>query len=168
MGVNAKSSSPAPGYYPGPKRILLAVDDPEGLEELASGLREDGHTVVEFEDGSELWDHLTAESAAVRASPGADVIIAELSLPGMDGLQILERLRERGNLTHFILLAWPDEAAVRPAKTGIASFLYEKPVEVRDIRNALFSLTGGSFHEEAAALRKRIESIALGSRFRVL
>jgi CheY-like chemotaxis protein len=168
MGVNAKSSSPAPGYYPGPKRILVAIDDPEGLEELASGLREDGHTVVEFEDGSELWDHLTADSAAVRASPGADVIIAELSLPGMDGLQILERLRERGNLTHFILLAWPDEAAVRPAKTGIASFLYEKPVEVRDIRNALFSLTGGSFHEEAAALRKRIESIALGSRFRVL
>lgn len=162
------AASPSPPYYPAPKRVLLAMDDLESRETLADALREDHHDVVELEDGLELWDYLSA-STSPRAIPQTDVIISDLSLPGMDGIEILERLRRRGDMTHFVLLASPSEASAYAVEaTPVAAFLYEKPLDVQDIRDALFSLTGGSFHESAAALRARISSLARGSRFRVL
>jgi CheY-like chemotaxis protein len=169
MAVNPKPARlPAPAYYPAPKRVLLAMDDLDGREELASALREDHHTVVELEDGLELWDYLSADPLP-RKSPLTDVIICDSSLPGKDGLEILVALRERADLTHFILLAEPAEAKLQALRAGpLVAFLYEKPVNAHDIRDALFSLTGGSFHEEASALRVRIQSLARGSRFRVL
>jgi CheY-like chemotaxis protein len=169
MAVKPKRARiPSPAYYPAAKRVLLAMDDLDDREELAGALREDHHTVVELEDGLELWDYLSADPSA-RESPKTDVIISDSSLPGMGGLEILAALRERGDLTHFILLAQPEEAKLPAVRAGpVAAFLYEKPVNAHDIRDALFSLTGGSFHEEASALRDRIKSLARGSRFRVL
>jgi CheY-like chemotaxis protein len=162
------AASASPAYYPAPKRVLLAMDDLDSREVLARALREDQHDVLELEDGLELWDYLSAGTAP-RASPRTDVIIADLLLPGMDGIEILELLRGRGDMTHVVLLASPSQAS-RYAEEArpLAAFLYEKPLDVHDIRDALFSLTGGSFHESAAALRTRIGSLARGSHFRLL
>jgi CheY-like chemotaxis protein len=157
-----------PRYYPAPKTVLLAMDDADGRAELAAALRIDEHVVIEVEDGLELWDYLSTH-ASTRPGPVPDVIISDLALAGASGLEILERLRARKDMTHFILLALPSEAQLHAAEARpIAAFLYEKPVDVQDIRDALFSLTGGSFHEEAAALRARINSLARGNRFRSL
>ena len=97
------------------------------------------------------------------------MIISDVALAGMSGIQILALLRERGDLTCFVLLAWPEEDVVpvveaRPA----AAFLYEKPVDVQDIRDALFSMAGGSFQQEACALKARMDALAQANRFRAL
>lgn len=161
------AATPLPRYYPAPKRVLLAVDDLDSREALASALREDQHTVVDLEDGLELWDYLSGPTT-LRAPPRIDVIISDLSLPGMDAIDILKLLREGGDRPHVVLLASPSEAKLYAVEArSVAAFLYEKPLDVHDIRHALFSLTGGSFHESAVALRARIGSLARGSRFRL-
>ena len=68
---------------------VLVVDDEEIVRESLSGwLRKDGHHVVAAPDGK-------AAVAALRAEPW-DVVLVDLKMPGMDGLQVLEEAwRER-------------------------------------------------------------------------
>ncbi|MEG2421846.1 MAG: response regulator transcription factor, partial [Oscillospiraceae bacterium] len=49
-------------------------------------LKSTGYTVVEFESGEDFFGE----------NPGADLFLLDVMLPGMDGLEILRRLRQRG------------------------------------------------------------------------
>jgi DNA-binding response OmpR family regulator len=76
---------------------LLLIEDFQLLRDsLAQGLREAGFAVDATGDGEEgLW---------YATSGSYDVIILDLLLPGLDGLTILKRLRERRSSDHVIIL----------------------------------------------------------------
>ena len=112
-----------PGLCPGAERErmakVLVVDDERGIRELLSDkLAEAGHEVIEAGDGQ------TALERAWQESP--DVILLDVLMPVMDGLQALARLRQdpategipvilltafsplKGEQTAIELEAWPE------------------------------------------------------------
>jgi two-component system, OmpR family, response regulator len=70
-------------------RLLLVEDEPDLLESLALALREEGYAVDTAADGEEGWFKADAWNY--------DVIILDVMLPGMDGWQILKKIRTKGN-----------------------------------------------------------------------
>ncbi|WP_129842255.1 response regulator transcription factor [Streptomyces sp. RFCAC02] len=83
-------------------RVLLAEDDASISEPLARALRREGYEVEVREDGP----------AALRAglAGDVDVVVLDLGLPGMDGLEVCRRLRTEGlTLPVLVLTARADE-----------------------------------------------------------
>ena len=80
--------------------ILVVEDERRMAELLRKGLKEEGHSVMVAYDGRE-----GLEAARMRAF---DAIILDLMLPGLDGFQVLRRLRELGNTTPILVLTARD------------------------------------------------------------
>ena len=74
------------------RRRVLVVDDDEGVRTSVTwALEADGFTVESVEDGVSAIDH-------IEASPPS-LVVLDLSLPGIGGLDILRRVREREQRT---------------------------------------------------------------------
>ena len=107
---------------------ILVVDDEEAIR-LALGelLRSEGHDVREAEAGDMAL-------AALDGAP-ADLVLADLRMPRMDGMQLLDAVRARFPETLFVLVtAQGDErTAVQALKLGAYDYL-PKPFDNEEIR----------------------------------
>jgi DNA-binding response OmpR family regulator len=87
--------------------LLIIEDYKPLLDSLSKGLRECGYAVDAAADGKEgLW-HAT--------SGDYDVIILDLMLPGLDGLSILKKVREKNKNTAVLILTARDQVEDRVA-----------------------------------------------------
>ncbi len=77
-------------------RVLLAEDDTAISEPLARALRREGYQVDVREDGPAALD--------CALSSGVDLLVLDLGLPGMDGLEVCRRLRSEGQLFPVLVL----------------------------------------------------------------
>jgi DNA-binding response OmpR family regulator len=77
-------------------RVLLAEDDEAIAEPLARALRREGHDVQVHGDGQAAYE-------AVRAG-SADLLVLDLGLPGMDGLEVCRALRAGGHTLPVLML----------------------------------------------------------------
>ena len=77
-------------------RVLMIEDDVEAAEVLSQGLRECGHGVAAAGDAAAGLD--------AAAGGGFDVIVLDRMLPDGDGLDVLENLRRRGDVTPVVFL----------------------------------------------------------------
>src|ERR1700759_5578857 len=67
----------------------LVVDDSAATRRiLCHMLREFGYEVVEAEDGTQAWQTLKHQGAAI------ELLLADWNMPGMDGLSLVKRVRE--------------------------------------------------------------------------
>jgi two-component system OmpR family response regulator len=82
-------------------RILIADDDPHIRELLSFALTKAGMSVTEVGDGE------AALAAAAAQTP--DLIILDINMPRMDGLEVCRRLRAEGNLPILFLSSRDDE-----------------------------------------------------------
>ena len=82
------------------KKILFADDDPEIREVVRILLARDGYEVVEAVNGIE---------AVEKADHTIDLIILDVMMPGMDGFQVLQKIREKNNVPVLMLTAKSDE-----------------------------------------------------------
>ncbi|MYT32649.1 response regulator [Streptomyces sp. SID8354] len=83
------------------KRVLVVDDDPTVSEVVAGYLHRAGFAVEVSADGP-------AAVARAAARP-PDLVVLDLMLPGMDGLEVCRRLREQGPLPVIMLTARGDE-----------------------------------------------------------
>ncbi|MCP2169994.1 response regulator transcription factor [Goodfellowiella coeruleoviolacea] len=82
--------------------VLLAEDDPAIAEPLSRALQREGYTVQVVTDGPAALD--------VAAAGGVDLLVLDLGLPTMDGLEVCRRLRAGGRgLPVLMLTARADE-----------------------------------------------------------
>ena len=76
-------------------RVLLAEDDPAISEPLARALRREKYDVEVFEDG---------QSALDAAGTEPDLLVLDLGLPVMDGLEVCRRIRAAGHTFPVLIL----------------------------------------------------------------
>ena len=126
-----------PASAPSPARLLLAEDDFELRELLASVLRADGHEVVEACDGNELWALLSRESEADDQAPFS-LVVSDVRMPGLNAFEVLTRLRRALTETPVILItAFGDQTThLRGLRLG-ASRVLDKPFDCDELRDAV-------------------------------
>jgi len=107
-------------------RILVVEDYPPVRKSVVKALREEGFSVDEAADGA---------LALVMASGGRyDVLILDLMLPELGGLEVLERLRRAGETCHVILLTAKDTVPDRVAGLDLGADDYlVKPFAMEEL-----------------------------------
>ena len=78
-------------------RVLLAEDDPTISEPLARALRREGYVVTLAEDGQ-------AALLAATTGEGHDLLVLDLGLPVMDGVEVCRRVRDAGSSMPVLML----------------------------------------------------------------
>ncbi|HTQ84835.1 MAG TPA: sigma 54-interacting transcriptional regulator, partial [Candidatus Solibacter sp.] len=133
-------------------RSVLIVDDEEGIRQsLASILREEGYTTDSVQSGEECL-----EAAKRRAY---DLVLLDIWLDGMDGLETLRRLNELARPPVVVVISGHGtiETAVRATKLGAFDFI-EKPLALEKmlvaVRNALAQ---AHLQEENRLLRAELD-----------
>jgi two-component system OmpR family response regulator len=98
-------------------RILVVEDDLEAQRYLVNGLKEAGHVVDDSDDGE--------IGLSLSLSRPYDVAIVDRMLPKMDGLKLVEELRQHGNVTPVLFLSALSEVddRVRGLKAGGDDYL---------------------------------------------
>lgn len=101
--------------------LLIVDDEPNIRRMLAALLREEGYTTSEAGDGSEAITRMAEQEA--------DVILLDLALPGVTGLELLDTLHARWPLTPIIMMSGRASLsdAVQATKRGAFHFI-EKPL----------------------------------------
>ncbi|MGN7727085.1 response regulator [Luteimonas sp. 22616] len=120
-----------------PLRVALA-DDQALVRAGLRALLENLGIVVAFEvdDGGALL-------AQVARTP-VDAILSDIRMPGMDGIAMLHKLRERGDATPVLLLTTfdDDDLPLRAAEAGAQGFLL-KDAAPEDLREAIIRVAAG-------------------------
>ncbi|MCD2442044.1 response regulator transcription factor [Agromyces sp. SYSU K20354] len=107
------------------RRVLLVDDDPTVAEVASSYLRAGGFVVEEAGDG------FAALQAAERFAP--DLIVLDRMLPGIDGLEVFRRLRERMSTPVILLTALGSEdERIAGLEAGADDYL-AKPFSPREL-----------------------------------
>lgn len=88
-------------------RILLVEDSPPLRQPMVKALKASGYAVDATGDGAEGWE--------MTKDHDYDVVILDIMLPGMDGREILRRMRAAGNVTPVLFLTAKDAIADRVA-----------------------------------------------------
>jgi len=107
-----------------PARILLVDDEEDFVEMLSLRMQEMGQTVMTAGDGEACLKLLEKENGNL------DVVILDIRMPGMDGIEVLREIRRRFPLLEVIMLTGhgTTESAVEGMKLGAYDYLL-KPAE---------------------------------------
>lgn len=87
-------------------RILVVDDDPLAGEMTAAILEEAGHDCLLAANGLEALEQL-------GQTPAVDVVVSDLHMPLLSGLELFQELREQGLTLPFVLLTGDDPAPLR-------------------------------------------------------
>lgn len=127
-------------------RVLLAEDDQAIAEPLARALRREGYTVEVREDGP------SALKAALE--PGLDLLVLDLGLPGMDGLEVCRRMRaEGGSAPVLVLTARADEVDTVVGLDAGADDYVTKPFRLAELLARVRALLRRGSSETSAAIQ---------------
>ena len=107
-------------------RILLVEDEVKTLHSLRQGMEEQGWTVNTATEGD--------TGLRLASSEGYDVIVSDITLPGISGLELCARLREKGIRTPLMLLTALSDTDDKVAglESGADDYL-AKPFEFREL-----------------------------------
>jgi DNA-binding NtrC family response regulator len=110
------------GRFPMAKTVLVVDDDPTQRRLAQAVLEREGYAVVHAESGGEAIDRLTKGG-------GADVVLLDMVMPGMSGMEALAEIRTAGVTTPVIVLTASGgvDAVVEAMQAGAQDF-FVKPV----------------------------------------
>ena len=114
--------------------LLVADDDPAVRESLQRALTREGYGVVLASDGQSALERLQAG--------GIDLVLSDLKMPGLSGLELLPKAKAVAPEVDFIMLTafGTVEEAVRAMKDGATDFLtkpFQRAQLVKAVRQAL-------------------------------
>lgn len=113
-------------------RLLLADDDEIFCRAVARLLAPLGAEVVVARDGKELLELLERGGFAV--------VVSDIKMPHLTGVEVLTRRRAAGDATPFLLMTGNAEHAGAAASMGAP--VYEKPVPARTLMTGIGALLG--------------------------
>lgn len=108
-------------------RVLIVEDEPRLAENIARGLREAAAYAVDVVHDGE------AGLSAIQANP-YDAVILDLMLPKLDGMQVLQRIRQAGRRTPVLVLTARDdkESVIALLNAGADDYL-TKPFDLGEL-----------------------------------
>ncbi len=129
-------------------RILIVEDDADHGRSLREAIADLGYD-------AELAPAGQAGVAAFRAQ-GADVVLSDLVLPDIDGIEVMQRIRDldAGRTPVILMTAYGSiDSSVRAMKEGAYDYL-QKPLDIDELQAKLARAL------EAARLRKQVERLS--------
>jgi DNA-binding response OmpR family regulator len=120
-----------------PARVLLAEDDRDMREMIASALRADGHHVDEAADGRTA---LVRIARAISASNAYQLVISDIRMPICGGLEILEDLRRQNTDVPMILMTAFGDETMQSAVRAQGAILLNKPFDLDELRVTVVSM----------------------------
>lgn len=112
-------------------KILVVEDDQMIREGICEYLVEFGYSVIEASDGSEALDSF---------SESVNLVILDIQIPFINGLDVLKEIRKKSNLPILILTAFSDEDYKIEAFTHLADGYIEKPFSLPVLKVRVDSL----------------------------
>ncbi|CAH2602762.1 Histidine kinase [Rhodovastum atsumiense] len=138
-GAQREAPAPRPGVAPvaGLARRLLLVDDEEMVREtLAATLEDAGFVVLGAGSGQEAL-------ALLEAGEAVDMIISDISMPGLDGPALIRAAQQRRpGLPGILLTGFAGEASQLIAGEGSGVSLLRKPVGLAGLLDAIEAALG--------------------------
>src|SRR6187431_342042 len=132
---------------------ILLVDDEESIQTLLTyPLERDGYTVVQARDGEEALRKFEEDHV--------DLVVLDVMLPRLDGLEVCKRLRSQSNVPIIMLTARGEELdKVLGLELGADDYI-TKPFSIREFRSRIRALLRRA--ASPAATRERQEVIEQG------
>ncbi len=110
---------------------ILIIDDEQSIREtLEMFLHEKGYAVMTSEDGVQGLE------AVQRERP--DIVILDIRLPGMGGLEVLQKIKEKGEDIYVIMITayHAMETTIQAMKLGAYEYIH-KPIDVDELEIAI-------------------------------
>ena len=119
-------------------RLLIVEDEKELCDTISKSLYESGYEVDTCYDGYEALDYILTEDY--------DLIVLDLNLPGMDGMDILRELRKENEETKVLILSARSQIIdkVEGLDAGANDYM-EKPFHIQELEARIRSLTRRKF-----------------------
>ena len=134
-----------------PINILIVDDERDFVEVLSLRLTDAGHRVRAAYNGKEALSVL-AETEP-EALPDVDVIILDIKMPGMDGIETLKQIKTKYPVVEVILLT--GHGAVDTAVTGLKSGAFDYLLKPADFDELIVKLEAARKQRDAQAARIR-------------
>lgn len=127
-------------------RILIVEDEIDLCDTIAEGLQIDGYAVDRCYDGEEAYELITTETY--------DLVVLDLNLPGMDGIDVLTELRKQNTELKVLILSARGSVSdkVLGLDTGANDYL-AKPFDFEELEARIRSLLRRTFTQENTVLR---------------
>ena len=129
-------------------RLLVVEDDKTLREGIGEYLTEFGYTVIEAKDGRE---------AISRFNHDINLIILDIQIPFVNGLDVLKEIRKKSKVPVLILTAFSDEEYKIEAFTNLADGYIEKPFSLPVLKARIDSLMKKNFGQIEKFEYKNIE-----------
>ena len=112
-------------------RILVVEDEQHLAEGIRFNLELDGYAVETLGDGLRAVERLAPEPSEPRPGPPIDLVLLDVMLPGIDGFEIVTRMRQAGNFAPVLMLTAKGlpEDVVHGLEAGADDYL-PKPFEL--------------------------------------
>jgi len=128
---------------------ILLVDDEDSIQTLLTfPLQRDGYTVVQARDGEEALRRFREEPV--------DLVVLDIMLPRVDGLEVCRRLRAESTVPIIMLTARDDELdTVLGLELGADDYI-TKPFSIREFRSRVKALLRRASHPPLAAHQEEV------------
>jgi two-component system alkaline phosphatase synthesis response regulator PhoP len=141
-----------------PQRLLVIEDEPTLARLLSYNLTQEGYDVTVEDHGTAGYERASQESF--------DLILLDLMLPGMNGIEILGKLRTEGKVTPIIILTAKnaEEEVVQGLKSGADDYI-TKPFGVSELLarvSAVMRRVSGKSEEVRGTTQTVSSMISLG------
>lgn len=126
-------------------RILIVEDETDLCDSIAEGLQIDGYAVDTCYDGEEAYELITTETY--------DLVVLDLNLPGMDGIDILSKVRSQDKNIKILILS--ARSTVSDKVTGLdsgANDYLAKPFDFEELEARIRCLLRRTFIQEDTIL----------------
>jgi two-component system response regulator (stage 0 sporulation protein F) len=125
--------------------ILLAEDDEEMRSLLALMLRKEGYRVTECTNGVSLLDMLSSFFLPGEERENFDLIISDIRMPGITGMEMLMGANELDNFPPIILItAFGDKETHMQAERLGAAALFDKPFDIDELLKKVHAILSPS------------------------
>lgn len=119
---------------PGPSpRILLAEDQPEMRRLIALELEAEDYAVDAVSSGTALWSRC-------RDGAPADLIITDVRMPGLDGIEVLRRLRRQRIDTPVLVITAFGDRRLHAEARALGARVLDKPFDLDDLLDVIVAL----------------------------